>query len=174
LLFEAGRLARGESGQGYSNTTPPASPTSSRTHTEVLPRRDSASEADIAVAPITEEECGIIDQGVSRGATVVTGGKALDRPGYFDKPTIVADTQPDTRLIREQIFGPVGSVIPFDDEDEVMAAAYLNTKSTSASRATLSVKGRWSEIPEGCRRDRRCRRRWPAYHRQPGVVRTRR
>ena len=53
----------------------------------------------------------------------MTGGKAIDRHGYFNEPTIVTDTTPDMRSIREEIFGPVGSVIPFDDEDEVLAAA---------------------------------------------------
>ena len=70
-----------------------------------------------------ERVLGIINDGVAAGATVVTGGKALDRAGYFVAPTIITDTRPDMRLIREEIFGPVGSVIPFDDEEEVIATA---------------------------------------------------
>ncbi|WP_405182529.1 aldehyde dehydrogenase family protein [Nocardia sp. NBC_01377] len=66
---------------------------------------------------------GIVNEGVAAGAQVVTGGKAMDRRGYFYEATIVTGTTPDMRLIREEIFGPVGSVIPFDDEDEVIAAA---------------------------------------------------
>lgn len=66
---------------------------------------------------------GIVNEGVAAGAQVVTGGKAMDRRGYFYEATIVTGTTPDMRLIREEIFGPVGSVIPFDDEDEVVAAA---------------------------------------------------
>jgi len=54
---------------------------------------------------------------------VVTGGKAMDRKGYFYEATIMTNTTPDMRLIREEIFGPVGSVIPFDDEEEALAAA---------------------------------------------------
>jgi acyl-CoA reductase-like NAD-dependent aldehyde dehydrogenase len=65
----------------------------------------------------------IIDEGRSGGATIVAGGKALDRPGYFVEPTIVTGTRSEMRLIREEIFGPVGSVIPFDEEEEVIAAA---------------------------------------------------
>ena len=66
---------------------------------------------------------GIVDDGVAAGAEVVTGGQVLDRRGYFYEATIITGTAPDMRLIREEIFGPVGSVIPFDDEDEVIAAA---------------------------------------------------
>ncbi|WP_433634014.1 aldehyde dehydrogenase family protein [Nocardia sp. CA-120079] len=66
---------------------------------------------------------GIVNDGVAGGAQVVTGGKTMDRRGYFYEATIVTGTTPDMRLIREEIFGPVGSVIPFDDEDEVIAAA---------------------------------------------------
>jgi acyl-CoA reductase-like NAD-dependent aldehyde dehydrogenase len=66
---------------------------------------------------------GIVSDGVAGGAQVVTGGKVMDRRGYFYEATIMTNTTPDMRLIREEIFGPVGSVIPFDDEDEVLAAA---------------------------------------------------
>jgi acyl-CoA reductase-like NAD-dependent aldehyde dehydrogenase len=66
---------------------------------------------------------GIVNDGVTGGAQVMTGGKAMDRKGYFYEATIVTNTTPDMRLIREEIFGPVGCVIPFDDEDEVLAAA---------------------------------------------------
>ncbi len=47
----------------------------------------------------------------------------MDRKGYFYEATIVTNTTPDMRLITDEIFGPVGSVIPFNDEDEVIAAA---------------------------------------------------
>lgn len=66
---------------------------------------------------------GIVDDGVAAGAQVITGGKPMDRRGYFYEATIVTDTTPDMRLIREEIFGPVGCVIPFDEEEEAIAAA---------------------------------------------------
>jgi aldehyde dehydrogenase (NAD+) len=65
----------------------------------------------------------IIDDGKREGAEILTGGKALDRRGYFVAPTIIANTRPSMRLIREEIFGPVGSVIPFDDEEEAIESA---------------------------------------------------
>lgn len=66
---------------------------------------------------------GIVNDGVAAGAQVITGGKPMDRKGYFYEATIITNTTPDMRLIKEEIFGPVGCVIPFDDEDEVIAAA---------------------------------------------------
>ncbi|MDF7774782.1 aldehyde dehydrogenase family protein [Sphingomonas sp. AOB5] len=57
------------------------------------------------------------------GARLVTGGKALDRPGYYVEPTIFADARNDMRIAREEIFGPVTLLIPFDDEEEALAIA---------------------------------------------------
>ncbi len=66
---------------------------------------------------------GIVSDGVAGGAEIITGGKRMDRPGYFYEATIVTNTTPDMRLIREEIFGPVGCVIPFDEEEDAIAAA---------------------------------------------------
>ena len=64
-----------------------------------------------------------IDEGRADGVEVVTGGKRLDRPGYFVEPTVLTGVRPDMRLYREEIFGPVVAVMPFDDEEEVIAEA---------------------------------------------------
>jgi aldehyde dehydrogenase (NAD+) len=87
-----------------------------------------SDEPDALLGPLISQKqrervMGIIAEGVSRGATVVCGGKPMDRPGYFFQSTIMTDTKPDMRLIREEIFGPVGSVIPFDEEEEALAWA---------------------------------------------------
>jgi len=66
---------------------------------------------------------GIVNEGVAGGAEVITGRKPMDRRGYFYEATIITNTTPDMRLIREEIFGPVRSVIPFDDEEEAVASA---------------------------------------------------
>jgi aldehyde dehydrogenase (NAD+) len=54
--------------------------------------------------------------------TVVGGGRP-EHAGFFVQPTIYADAPPDSRLIREEIFGPVAVVIPFEDEAEALRIA---------------------------------------------------
>ena len=66
---------------------------------------------------------GYIDAGKKGGATCVTGGGKVDRPGYFIKPTVFDDVQDDMKIAREEIFGPVLSVLKFRDVDEVIRRA---------------------------------------------------
>ncbi|WDR04387.1 aldehyde dehydrogenase family protein [Devosia algicola] len=54
---------------------------------------------------------------------VVTGGARLDRDGWFVPPTIIADVSDDMRLAREEVFGPVLAVLPFEGEDDVLGRA---------------------------------------------------
>ncbi|GGN14887.1 aldehyde dehydrogenase family protein [Streptomyces fuscichromogenes] len=65
-----------------------------------------------------------VELGRKEGATVVTGGErpALER-GFYVPPTLLADCTNDMRVAREEIFGPVVSVVPFDDEEEGIALA---------------------------------------------------
>jgi aldehyde dehydrogenase (NAD+) len=57
----------------------------------------------------------------------VLGGERLTTPGlengYFVPPTVLADVRDDMRVVREEIFGPVMCVMPFDDADEVLSRA---------------------------------------------------
>jgi len=64
-----------------------------------------------------------IKKGQSEGARLVTGGKRVDRDGYYLEPTVFADVTDDMAIAREEIFGPVMAVLDFDDEDDVMARA---------------------------------------------------
>jgi aldehyde dehydrogenase (NAD+) len=57
------------------------------------------------------------------GLTCVTGGKQLEREGYFVAPTVYRDVPPDCRIAREEIFGPVIALIRFQGEDEAVAIA---------------------------------------------------
>ncbi|HEY6758564.1 MAG TPA: aldehyde dehydrogenase family protein [Baekduia sp.] len=66
---------------------------------------------------------GYIEQGRNEGARLVVGGERLDRPGYFVQPTFFADAHNDMTIAREEIFGPVGTIIPFDTEDEAVRIA---------------------------------------------------
>ncbi|KAG6840184.1 hypothetical protein C0991_008382, partial [Blastosporella zonata] len=66
---------------------------------------------------------GYIESGRQEGATVHLGGDRFGTEGYFINPTIFTDTKPDMKIVQEEIFGPVGVVIKFDDEEDVIRQA---------------------------------------------------
>ena len=63
---------------------------------------------------------------VTRGATVTTGGRRLDRQGYFWPPTILRDVAPASEILREEPFGPLLPVLPFATVDDAVAMANAN------------------------------------------------
>jgi acyl-CoA reductase-like NAD-dependent aldehyde dehydrogenase len=69
---------------------------------------------------------GYIDKGIEEGAKLITGGPAtpegLDK-GYYVQKTIFSGVTPDMTIAREEIFGPVLSIIPYDTEEEAVAIA---------------------------------------------------
>ena len=69
---------------------------------------------------------GLIQKGIDEGARLVAGGtgrpEGVNR-GYFVRPTVFADVSNDMTIAREEIFGPVLSIIPFDTENEAIAIA---------------------------------------------------
>lgn len=88
----------------------------------------------------------LIQSGIDEGAKLVAGGvgrpEGLNR-GWFVKPTVFADATPDMTIIREEIFGPVLAMMPFDTEDEAIAmandtpyglAAYIQTGDNERAR----------------------------------------
>jgi betaine-aldehyde dehydrogenase len=76
---------------------------------------------------ISEEQlsivCSYIEKGRAEGARLMHGGNRLNRPGAFIEPTIFADVTDDMTIAREEIFGPVLSILDFDTEAEVIARA---------------------------------------------------
>jgi betaine-aldehyde dehydrogenase len=64
-----------------------------------------------------------IDIGLGEGARKVAGGDVPAGAGFFLRPTVLADVDNGWRVAREEIFGPVACVIPFDTEDEAIATA---------------------------------------------------
>lgn len=64
-----------------------------------------------------------IDSGKGEGAELLTGGKRACDPGYFIEPTVFANVKDDMKIAREEIFGPVMSIMKFHDVDEVVARA---------------------------------------------------
>jgi aldehyde dehydrogenase (NAD+) len=82
---------------------------------------------------------GFIDEGKTEGVDVVTGGYRLDRKGYFVHPTVLTNVDPGMRLFQEEIFGPVLSILPFDDEDEAVAMANDTTYGLAATAYTENL-----------------------------------
>jgi aldehyde dehydrogenase (NAD+) len=69
---------------------------------------------------------GFIQKGIEEGARLVAGGPGLPEGvnrGYFVRPTIFADVTPGMTIEKEEIFGPVLSIIPFETEAEALAIA---------------------------------------------------
>jgi aldehyde dehydrogenase (NAD+) len=64
-----------------------------------------------------------VDIGKGEGASLVTGGKRTGERGYFVEPTVFANVAHEMRISQEEIFGPVVSVIPFDDEADALRIA---------------------------------------------------
>lgn len=68
----------------------------------------------------------LIQAGIDEGARLVAGGTGKPsglEHGYFVRPTVFADVNADMRIAREEIFGPVLSIMPYDDEDDAVAIA---------------------------------------------------
>jgi acyl-CoA reductase-like NAD-dependent aldehyde dehydrogenase len=70
-----------------------------------------------------ERVVGYIAKGSEEGAELVTGGKRPDRPGYFVEPTVFAGGGNDITIARDEIFGPVALVLPFDEVADAVAQA---------------------------------------------------
>lgn len=86
------------------------------------------TDASTDVGPLVDEASvrkvdSLVRDAVSQGARLLAGGKAIDRAGYYYPPTVVTNVPLQARMVSEEIFGPVASVIPFDTEEEVIAAA---------------------------------------------------
>jgi acyl-CoA reductase-like NAD-dependent aldehyde dehydrogenase len=88
-----------------------------------------------------------IRKGIDEGARLVTGGpepvESLER-GWFVRPTVFSDVKPDMTIAREEIFGPVLSIIPYDDEEQAIAIANDSIYGLSG--------GVWSSDPQRAQR----------------------
>ena len=85
-------------------------------------------EPDTNMGPLVSQEqlnrvCSYLESGFSEGAEAVVGGKKKDGAGYFVEPTVLVKTNPNMKVVREEIFGPVVTASPFTDLDKLVAEA---------------------------------------------------
>ncbi len=80
-----------------------------------------------------------IDSGRSDGAKLVCGGGRVGDRGYFIQPTVFADVQDEMKIAQEEIFGPVMSIIPFKNLDEVVERANRTTYGLAAAVWTKDI-----------------------------------
>ena len=66
---------------------------------------------------------GFLESGQAEGATALAGGGRFGDRGYFVEPTVLTNTRPEMKVVREEIFGPVLVAAPFTDLDEIAAVA---------------------------------------------------
>jgi len=82
----------------------------------------------VAIGPLindgaVEKADALVQDAIARGATLVTGGSRLDGPGSFYRPTVLSGIAPGSDILREEIFGPVVTIVPFTDEADAVALA---------------------------------------------------
>jgi aldehyde dehydrogenase (NAD+) len=83
---------------------------------------------------------GYIESGRSEGAKLVCGGERVGERGYFIQPTVFADVHDEMKIAREEIFGPVMSIIPFKGLDEVVERANRTAYGLAAAVWTRDIQ----------------------------------
>lgn len=91
-------------------------------------RMGSGQLPDVTVGPLISEKqrstvCSLVDDAISKGAQVRTGGRVPSGRGWFYPPTLLDDVPPSARILREEVFGPVAAISGFDGEAEGVNAA---------------------------------------------------
>jgi acyl-CoA reductase-like NAD-dependent aldehyde dehydrogenase len=84
---------------------------------------DDAELTPVVSAGQLERVRGLTERAVAAGASAATGGAALDRPGWFMAPTVLVDVDPQSEVAREEVFGPVLSVLRASSPEEAVAVA---------------------------------------------------
>ncbi len=110
------------------------------------------SEAGVTIGPLIDSKaakdvCGMIDDAVGKGATVVVGGSSSPLGGSYVSPTILTNVSTDMRVFSEEIFGPVAPLFKFDTEEQAIAMAN-DTEVGLASYIYTSGIGRMWRVSE--------------------------
>jgi aldehyde dehydrogenase (NAD+) len=91
-----------------------------------------------------------VEAGKNEGASAVTGGARWGDRGYFVEPTVFANVRHEMRISQEEIFGPVLSIIPFDDDDDALRIANGTAYSLAAGVWSADI-GRVHRMAAGLR-----------------------
>jgi phenylacetaldehyde dehydrogenase len=99
---------------------------------------------DVQVGPLISAKhlakvSGYVETGRSEGAEIAFGGERLDRDGHFYRPTALLAPGVESTVMKEEIFGPVLTIVPFTDADEVIDAANNTTYGLAAGVWTSSI-----------------------------------
>jgi phenylacetaldehyde dehydrogenase len=83
---------------------------------------------DTQMGPLVSDEqltrvCGFLESGIEEGARALAGGHRSGDRGYFVEPTVLVDTTEQMKVVREEIFGPVVTAMPFTEHEHVLPAA---------------------------------------------------
>ncbi|MFP3414969.1 aldehyde dehydrogenase family protein [Bacillus sp. SIMBA_074] len=102
-------------------------------------------EAETEMGPLVskkqqERVLNYIEQGKAEGATVAAGGKRAFEKGYFVQPTVFTNVTDDMTIVKEEIFGPVVVVLPFDSTEEVIERANRSSYGLAAGVWTQNIK----------------------------------
>jgi succinate-semialdehyde dehydrogenase/glutarate-semialdehyde dehydrogenase len=86
------------------------------------------TEDGVTIGPLINEAAvekaeKLVRDAVERGASVLTGGSAIEGTGTFYEPTVISGVKPGSDILREEIFGPVLAIVPFTDEADAIRIA---------------------------------------------------